>query len=358
MNMLHSYRSLSKAALAVVGMAFSSGAAGCGGGDNQQVIDDAAREEEATLAVKVIIQGHLDDLHAAAVALAAAAPEPDADGWSASADAAAVASMKEQWKKARLAYESIEGAIAVLYPELDVSTDARYDAFIEVTPDDNLFDDIGVTGVHAIERVLWSDSIPPAVVSFESGLANYKAAAFPKAAAEASDFKDKLCARFVADTLAMRDKFAPLALDAPSAYRGVIGSLQEQIEKINKAATGEEESRYAQFTLGDMRQNVAAGRATYGAFQSWLIAKDGASIDAGILAGFKRLEDGYAAISGDSLPPVPDGWTSEDPSKEQLATPFGVLYSLLQAESDSAKEGSLVSDMVESADRLGIEPLL
>jgi iron uptake system component EfeO len=214
-----------------------------------------------------------------------------------------------------------------------------------------------VTGVHAIERVLWSDAIPAPVIDFESGLANYKAAAFPSNQAEASDFKAKLCARFTADAKAMAEQFKPLALDAPSAYRGVIGSLQEQIEKVNKAATGEEESRYAQFTLADMRQNVAAGLTTYKAFQPWVLEKGGASIDAGILAGFKRLDEGYAALPGDSLPQVPDGWSSETPTKEQLATPFGELFSMLKSESDPDAAGSLVSDMVKSADLLGIDPL-
>lgn len=331
-------------------------AAGCES-DNQQIIKDASNEEKAILAVKSIIQGHLDNLYEAAKALEAAAPEADADGWSATADAAAVNAMKEQWKKARLAYESVEGAIAVVFPDLDVSTDARYDHFIEVAPDDNLFDDTGVTGVHGIERILWSDSIPAPVVSFESGLANYKAAAFPANEQEAKDFKTKLCARFTADAKAMAEGFKPKALDATAAYRGVIGSLEEQIEKVNKAATGEEESRYAQFTLGDMKQNVAAGRATYGAFQAWVLDKGGAEIDAGIVAGFQRLDDAYAALQGDALPPVPDGWSSENPTKDHLATPFGQLFAKIKAEADAAAAGSLVSEMLESADLLGIDPL-
>jgi iron uptake system component EfeO len=329
----------------------------CSGTDNTKVLSDAEYEKAAIVEVKTYIQGHLDALYDAAVALEAAAPPPDADGWSAMSDAAAVAAMKDAWKKARREYESTEGAIAVIFPDLDISTDERYDGFIEAGPDDNLFDDTGVTGVHAIERVLWSDSIPDVVLEFESGLANYKPAAFPATEAEARDFKTKLCARFVADAKQMRDGFAPLALDASAAYRGVIGSLQEQIEKIDKAATGEEESRYAEFTLADMRENVAAGRATYLAFQEWLIARGGASVDASILAGFDRIEAGYNAVSGDSLPPLPEGWTTENPKPEHLDTPFGKLFTLLKTESDAAASGSLVSAMLSSADTLGIEPL-
>jgi iron uptake system component EfeO len=161
----------------------------------------------------------------------------------------------------------------------------------------------------------------------------------------------------VADVKAMRDGFAPLALDASAAYRGVIGSLQEQIEKINKAATGEEESRYAQFTLADMRANVEAGVVTYNAFQEWLIDKGGADIDKSILAGFNRLKAAYAELPGDSLPEVPAGWSSEDPPANLLETPFGKLWKQVQAEADPEEPSSLVSAMLASADKLGVEPL-
>jgi iron uptake system component EfeO len=330
----------------------------CGGDDNTGLVDDAEREKQAILEVKGIIQGRLDELYTAAEALQKAAPAPDADGWDATTDKMAIDAMKEQWKAARRAYEGVEGAIAVLFPDLDVTTDARYDAFIEVTPDDNLFDDTGVTGAHAIERVLWADAIPAPVLMFESKLPGYKAAAFPATQAEASDFKDKLCGRFVADVKAMQGGFAPLALDASAAYRGVIGSLQEQIEKINKAATGEEESRYAQFTLADMRANVEAGVLTYNAFQEWLIAKEGgAAIDKNILAGFARVNAAYANLPGDSLPEVPAGWSSEAPPANLLETPFGKLWEQIQAEAEPAEPTSLVSAMLASADKLGVEPL-
>lgn len=331
----------------------------CGGNDdNEALIDDAAYEKQAILDVKSHVQGQLDKFAAAATALCDAAPEPDADGWSAASDADAVAAMKEQWKIARRTYENVEGAIAVLFPDLDASTDERYDGFIESSPDDNLFDDVGVTGVHGIERILWADAIPADVVTFESALANYRAAAFPATEVEARDFKTKLCARFVNDAKTMRDGFAPLALDAASAYRGVIGSMSEQVEKVNKAATGEEESRYAEFTLTDMRENVAGGRATYGAFQKWLLAKEGgAAFDAKIVAGLDRIEAKYMALEGDALPPVPESWSSEAPTDEQLATPFGELFELLEAESDAERESSLVYVMLQSADLLGIAKL-
>jgi len=332
--------------------------AGCGGDGNQQVLDDAQHETEAVVTVKAFIQKNLDDLAASSAALEAKAPAADADGWNATADKAAVDAMKAEWKKARLAYESVEGAIAVLFPGLDVSTDARYDAFIATSRDTDPFDDSGVTGVHGIERILWADQIPEKVVAFESGLPNYAKAAFPANAAEATEFKEKLCHRLTVETQEMATKFKALALDAPSAYRGVIGSAHEQVEKIGKAATGEEESRYAQFTLADMRANIAAARTTYNAFQPWLLTKKGGdALDAKILDGFAKLEASYAKLPGDALPEVPAGWKKDAPDAASLATPFGALYRVIQFESDPKQEGSLVFEMSASATLLGIKAL-
>jgi iron uptake system component EfeO len=335
-----------------IGAVCAIGAAGCGS-------DDKTPEQQALVDVKSYITTNLNDLVDAAMKLQTAAPAPDDDGWSATADAAAVTEMKAQWKRARVAYEHVEGAIAVLFPELDVSTDERYDGFLaDNGPDTALFDDMIVTGVHGVERILWSNMIPATVVTFESALPGYQPAAFPASRQEADDFKNKLCAKLVADTIDMRDEFKPLALDPATAYRGVIGSMEEQLEKADLAATGEEESRYAQYTLADMRANVAAGIATFDAFKPWLRSKSGgqAKIDE-IDAAFARVNAAYGQLSGDALPPVPATWSSQTPSAADLATPFGMLWNVLHTEADAATAGTLVSDMNESAQMLGIPEL-
>jgi iron uptake system component EfeO len=314
--------------------------------------------EQALYGTKDFIQHNLDALAEAAEALQRAAPAGGPNGWDPSADRAGIDAMKLHWREARVAYESIEGAIAVLFPDLDVSTDQRYDGFIAIAADDQLFDGAGVTGIHAIERIVWSDSIPPTVVAFESALSGYQPARFPQTQAEAQAFKSELCRRLVDDVHTMRDEFEPLALDPAAAYRGIIGSMGEQVEKADKAATGEEESRYAQYTLADMRTNVDAGIAIYRVFQPWLRATAGGeAADAEIAAGFARLQAGYAALSGDALPPVPSGWSSTAPTGADLATPFGQLYQLLRREADPTTSDSLVSAMNRSADLLGIPAL-
>jgi iron uptake system component EfeO len=314
-------------------------------------------EQQATLDVKEYVSSELVALADAALRLQEAAPEPDGDGWNPQDDGAAVEAMRAAWAETRDHYERVEGAIAVLFPNLDVSTDERYDGFIAEGPDENLFDGEGVTGMHAIERILWAGAHPPNVVAFESGLDGYVPAAFPADEAEAQDFADGLAQRLVDDTETMRDDFEPLALDASAAFRGVIGSLEEQLEKVSRAATAEDESRYAQRTLDDMRANLAGGVATYAAFRDWVIAEAGTEVDADVRAGFAAIDDAYEEIDGAAIPEVPAGFNPAEPSEEHLQTPYGELYLLLTEQADPGAASSLVSAMLEAADAMGIPEL-
>ncbi len=318
--------------------------------DNDKATD---LEAQAVLDVKALTDTELGALADAALAIQSAAPAPDADGWGAGETAA----MESAWKDARGAYERVEGAIAVLFPDLDAATDERYDGFIAEGPDDDLFDGEHVTGVHAVERIVWADRHPEWVVAFEANLPNYTPAAFPADEAQATAFRDGLCQRLVDDTTSMRDQFEPLALDPAAAFRGVIGSMAEQYEKTALASTGEDESRYAQHTLGDMRANLDGGLATYEAFAPWLVAEGGEAIDAEIRAGFARVQAGYDTIGGDAIPAVPETWNPDAPSEADLATEYGQLWQLLSTEADPTIEGSLVERMTAAADLLGIEQL-
>ncbi len=311
-------------------------------------------EVQAILDVKAYTAHELDGLAAAAVALQLGAPAPDADGWG----AGETLDMERAWTDARMAYERVEGAIAALFPELDAATDGRYDGFIAEGPDADLFDGDHVTGVHAIERIVWADRHPALVVAFESSLPDYTPAAFPADATQAGAFKDALCQRLVDDTTDMRDQFEPLALDAPAAFRGVIGSMAEQYEKVALANSGEDESRYAQHTLGDMRANLEGGHGIYTAFLPWLVSLDGGeALDAEIMAGFGRLATGYAALDGNAIPEVPATWNPDAPSEADLATPYGQLFTLLSTEADPTIAGSLAERMTAAAELLGIPQL-
>lgn len=317
-------------------------------------------QQAALSAVKNDITADLAVLASAARAIQAAAPAPDADGWNNTRDAAAVQTMRAEWRRARAAYEHIEGAIAVLFAGLDVSTDERYDAFLAELPgrrDDNLFDGTGVTGMHAIERILWADAHPQRVVTFERALPGYTAAAFPANATQARDFRESLCARLVSDVTQMQRDFGPLALDPAAAFRGVIGSMEEQVEKINKAAGGEEESRYAQVTLYDLRNNLEGARRSWMAFRPWVVSRGGTALAGTIDARFVAMADRYAMIQGDAIPAVPEGWNPDMPTAEQRMSPFGQLRTFVIEESDAAHEGGLVQQMNLAADMLAIPRL-
>lgn len=175
--------------------------------------------------------------------------------------------------------------------------------------------------------------------------------------AQAARFRDGLAARLVRDVTQMQQDFAPLALDTPAAFRGVIGSIQEQVEKVERAATAEEESRYAQVTLLDMRANLEGARRTWGAFRPWVLFRNGAALAGRIDARFAVLQQQYDAILGDALPAVPTGWDPDRPSAEHLATPYGRLRTALAQESDPARAGSLASEMNAAADLLSIARL-
>jgi iron uptake system component EfeO len=306
----------------------------------------------------------LQTLAAAAVDLQAAAPLPPDRGWDAKKDAAAIAAMKAAWIRARTAYESVEGALAPLFPDVDVSIDARYDDFLaqlEPEGDKDLFDDKGVTGMHAIERILYSDVTPQRVITFEEALPGYVPAAFPATAAQAAELKSKLCGKLVADAGTLLTEWTPADIDAAIAFQGLISLMNEQREKVQKASSNEEESRYSQRTMADLRDNLAGARVAYAFFQPWITSKaspgaptlEGRTIDGTIEAGFAELDGAYRRIHGDSIPVPPVTWSAESPSPADLETPFGQLYTLVDAAVDPTRDGSVVAQMNDAAAVLG-----
>ena len=317
---------------------------------------DAQYESEVTRGMHDSLLGDIKALHAAALELQAAAP---AHAWDADADADAIASMTAAWLDARAAYERTEGAIAPLFPDIDGYIDARYEDFLSdlgTEGDQDLFDDQGVTGMHAVERILFAPEIPPSVVKLESTLPGYAAASWPATDEEALEFKNELCARLVKDTSTLEKQWTPQSIDLDGAFGGLISLMNEQREKVNKAASEEEESRYAQRTMADIRDNLAGTVKIYALFEPWLLSKDGGdAINADVHAAFDALHEAYGAIEGDAIPQPPADWSAENPSEKDLATPFGELYSAVQASVDPNVEGSAVDGMNRAAVKLGFE---
>lgn len=322
-------------------------------------------DEERQRAVQGMHDALLEDvttLAKAAEEIEAAAPTPADRGWDATLDAAAIGSMRATWMRARTAYEHVEGALAPLFPDIDYAIDARYDDFMGNLAasggDAYLFDGVGVTGMHAIERILFADTIPQRVVDFEKTLPGYVPAAMPRTAQEAADFKAKLCARLVADTKTLLEQWTPAKIDVAVAYQGLVSLVKEQLEKVQKAATSEEESRYSQRTMTDLRDNLAGSRKAYGIFQPWILTKgdDGKRDDERVLAGFAALDAAYGAVTGEAIPAPPPTWSAEQPSAADLATPFGKLYSAVHTAVDPANQDSVVVHLVDAGKLLGFAP--
>jgi iron uptake system component EfeO len=309
--------------------------------------------DRAVIEVKRYVDTHVSALASASRDLCAAAPAPDADGWSLAHDRAAVEAMRGHWRRARVEYERIEGAIAVLFPELDQDVDGRYEHEAELRRDEAPFDGRGFIGMHAIERILFSSDTSAPVRAFEEALPGYVAPRTPASEEEARAFTEGLCAQLVRDVGTMERQLAPLALDPPTAWRGIQGSIEEQSEKVLLAATGQDESRYSENTLADMRANLEGGRAVLAAYEPMLAPEARAEID----RRMDELERAYAAIGGDALPEVPPGFDPDSPSEAHLATDYGRLFTLLASASDPQVEGSLAQALRRAGDAMGIPPL-
>ncbi len=308
---------------------------------------DAEYKADVTSSMHASIAADLADLTQAAKDLQAAAPT---HAWTDSD----VTAMRAAWKRTRVAYEHVEGATAPIFPNLDGSMDARYDDFLVEGADDNLFDDQGVTGMHAMERILWAKDIRQEVIDFEKTLPGYKAAAYPTNDTEAMAFKTQLAQKLIDDATQLESEWKPAAIDIGAAYQGLVGLMNEQAEKVNLAATGEEESRYANITLFDLRTNLEGTRKIYALFQPWIQSKDtGDTHDAKIEAQLADLATLYAQNTGDNLPAVPADWSSDSPSAANLATPFGQLWSTVHEKVDPTLEGSVVFEMNMVAGMLG-----
>lgn len=319
---------------------------------------DSAYEQDVVTGMHQALLSDVDALHQAAIDLQEAAPSPKGRGWDADEDADAISAMKEAWLEARGAYERTEGALAPLFPDLDGAIDARYDDFLTDLGgegDQDLFDGEGVTGMHAIERILFAKTIPDTVIKVEASLPGYKAAAWPETEEEATAFKTKLAVQLVDDTQELVDSWQPQSIALPDAYGGLRDLMDEQREKVSKAASEEEESRYAQRTMADIRDNLEGTRKAYDLFKPWLETKaDGPAIIDAVEKAFDELSDTYDTINGDEFPPRPETWSSENPSAEDLKTPFGKLFAAVQGAVDPNNEGSVVDGMNKSAEALGI----
>lgn len=272
------------------------------------------------------------------------APLTQGRGWDPQADATAIQNMKVAWEKARSAYEHVEGAVALIHPDLDFAIDSRYEQYLAANgnADAYAFDDKGVVGLDAIERILWSDVAPAQTVAFESALAGYAPAAFPATEQEAADFKNVLCGKLIADATTLEVAWRTEDIDVSRAWGGLMSLIAEQRTEIANVQNGAEESRYSQLTMNDLRSNIDGVEAIYGIFRPWLASKDnGSDADAKIESGFATLEDLYGNVSGNA---VPDASTNA----------YTDLLGSVTATVDPSRDGSIVFEMTLARSSLGL----
>jgi iron uptake system component EfeO len=198
------------------------------------------------------------------------------------------------------------------------------------------------------------------VVAFEMTLPGYAPARLPATADEAAQFKTKLLQRLIDDATTLEAQWQPAAIDIGAAFQGLVALMNEQREKVNKAATGEEESRYAQVTLFDLRNNLEGTSKIYDVFRPWVTSKtstvsasDGPTCDKRIASGFDALRALYGGYTGDAVPAPPPTWSSDTPTQADLQTPFGKLWSSVQSAVDPNANGSVVFEMNDVATILG-----
>ena len=318
---------------------------------------DAAYREEAVAGMHDALLADIRTLHAAARRHAGA---PRADhAWDAGRDAVAIDAMRASWRRARTRTSTSRARSAPLFPDIDNAIDARYDDFMTQLEaqggDKDLFDGEGVTGMHAIERILWAPRAAGAHRRLRALAARLLPAAFPATDAEARELRTGLCDKLVADVATLEAQWSPANIDAAIAFQGLIQLVQEQREKVQKAASDEEESRYSQRTMADLRDNLLGAEEVYAMFQPWLRSKGdaGEAADAKIHAGFRALEAAYAEVPGDAIPEPPPTWSAEAPSEADLATPFGELYTAVTDAVGHARPGSTVDELERAASLLG-----
>ncbi|MFT3768528.1 MAG: imelysin family protein [Minicystis sp.] len=332
---------------------------------SEPALTDDQYRDQALRGMHDALLAEVEVMRLAAIDLQKAAPTPPDRGWDALQDEKAITAMRDAWVRARTAYEHVEGALAPLFPDIDTSIDARYDDFMTLLAakggDTDLFDGKGVTGMHAVERVVYADVTPARVVAFEKSLPGYQPAMFPQTAEEAAAFKADLCQRLISDIEVLEAQWTPANIHIAIAYQGLVMLVQEQAEKVVKAASNEEESRYSQRTMADLRDNLAGARMAYEMFRPWLLSKtdttdparDGKTIDGKIKAGFDALDVAYAEVEGASIPEPPATWSAEKPSETDSKTPFGRLYTSVNAAVDPANPESAVAQMNAAAEVLG-----
>lgn len=319
---------------------------------------DADYRADVVAHMESFLLDHARAMSTAAGQLRDAIPASVGRGWDPATDLEDINRMKNAWNDLRDAWEESEGVLAAMYPDLDDALDQRYESFLAAlgpSGDTDLFDATGVVGMHAVERILFAPSTPPAVMAREAMLPGYQQAAWPATESQANEFRAGVCAKLYDDIQTLFERVSSGTVDIEGAFEGMTALMGEQKEKVSLAGSRQDESRYAQRTMVDLKRNLAGTRASYAFFVPWLsFRKPGSGFDSDVQTAFGRLDQTYKGINSEGIPDPPDGWNSDIPTPADQASPFGKLFVEVVQEVDATYPGSAVSRMNEVARVLGL----
>lgn len=287
---------------------------------------------QAQAALKAQVATQLVVLHQQAVALYAAAPTPGPNGWNATTASSQLQSMKDIWRQARDAYERNENTLEDIFPDIDHDINGRYeDAIAQSGVVTDLFSGDQFSGMHAIERILWSNSVSTEALQFESTLPGYQPPSFPSNQQESSEFVTGLLARFESDTQNQIERWAAGSESTGVALDRLTDSAGVPSVFLYLDATQQQEDRYSQETLADMRANIIGAQACFDTFSIWLNAKGWPDLQASVDADYQTELTVADKFPGMQVPPAPEGWNGADPTPLDLRTPYGQLYTAMNA---------------------------
>lgn len=300
-------------------------AAGCGS-------QDPSGSDDVAISFRGYFRTHLVALSDALENLAVHAPRDRA--WNAQADPALVERMRTAWKAAHRAAVAVTEPLSELFPQAG-RMDSNWDREIDrVQRDENPFDDIGVTGLHAIERILWADVVSEMVLTVERRHEGYAMARTPATAKEAADYATQLVGGLHRDAQALAEASSVPGYDLGFAEKAVKLQARALLRMVIVGGEpGRSESRYSDTSTDALVDQLGALAGTWKILRAAL-RRQGVPVGSFQVAdaGLERVHAAVAAIGPGPIPARPEGFNPFHPTQEDRESAFGRLYFSVEAE--------------------------
>ncbi len=314
------------------------GAGSCDGGDHEH------NSSTLTTAMQGFMRTHVGRLDTALGELAMAAPRGHA--WLQESDKAALLAMRAAWKSAHAEALAVGVPLEYIFPAQAQHLDRSWERealTLMGMPDPNPFDDQGVVGLHAIERVLWGPESSGEVLAFERKDAAYFPALAPATAADADDFANLLVGKVRAHAAAWLKVSPALGYDQGFVVKSITDEVAGAFRTVITAASpGESESRYSRSTALALGQQISAVGDLWTLLRPTLPKTSKATDIAAVDMAYARLVALRPAPGADELPLAPPTWNPFHATPEDLASPYGKLYVAMEREALGIDPGSFL----------------